>query len=380
MNVLISSPVHWWNAEAAYAAVLAEVLRDAGHGAWVLTRPGTLNHAQMKARGLPLVTDIPVWENNPVGLWRAIGRLRAFQARERIQVVNVFRSRDFPWHRAAARGVDAPRLVRTRGSTQALRGHWLNRRLYRERCHGLIASSEVVRRQMLAALRLPEDRVRTVYYPIDLPPLPTPAERQAGRKALLEELQLPPETLLAGIVGRLYPEKGHGVLLEALAALGPRFPNLALLVLAKSVDDPPAHRAWLKEREGALGLSSRVRWLGHRQDVRALMGWMDLGVVPSLASEVNCRVTVEFFSMGVPVVAFPTGALPEVVEAGRSGLVTAGHDAPGLADALGELAGDDALRRRLGQGARRAAETRFDRTRFLEQTLEVYTRPIPEPS
>ena len=154
MNVLISSPVHWWNAEAAYAAVLAEVLRQDGHRVWVLTRPDTLNHAELKARDLPLLTDIPLWAQHPGRLWRAIGALRAFQSLESIQIVNVFRSRDLPWHLLAAWGKDAPRLVRTRGSAKPIRGHWLNRKLYRDGCDALIASSEIVRRAMTASLGL----------------------------------------------------------------------------------------------------------------------------------------------------------------------------------------------------------------------------------
>ena len=380
MNVLISSPVHWWNAEAAYAAVLAEVLGQHGHKVWVLTRPDTLNHAELEARGLPLLTDIPLWERHPLRLWRAIRALQAFQSLESIQIVNVFRSRDLPWHLLAGRGKDAPRLVRTRGGAMPIRGHWLNRKLYRDGCDGLIASSEVVRRAMTASLGSAAEGARTIYYPIDLPALSNAAEervaRETWRKALLAELGLPGDTLLLGMVGRVYPEKGHRELLQALAALAPRFPRLALLVLDKQVDDPAAHGRQLRELEASLGLSSRVRWLGHRPDVREVMGAVDIGVVPSLASEVNCRVTVEFFSMGTPVVAFPTGALPEVVEHGRTGLVTANHHPAGLAEALAALIEDAGLRGRLGRQARTAAETRFSRDRFLAETLAVYEKAM----
>jgi D-inositol-3-phosphate glycosyltransferase len=83
-------------------------------------------------------------------------------------------------------------------------------------------------------------------------------------------------------------------------------------------------------------------------------------------------VTVEFFSAGVPVVAFPTGALPEVVEDGVSGLVTPHHEPAELAAALLRLGRDEPLRATLGAGARRRAEERFSRSRFVEQTLQVF--------
>lgn len=371
MNVLVSSYVHWWNAEAAYAAAVAEALSADGHRVWVLTRRGTYNGAQLRARGLDTLNDFPLWETHPGRLWKAITDLREFQARERVDVVDVFRSHETPWHLLAARGQSVP-IVRTRGSAQPIRGHWLNRRLYGRACAGLIAASEAVRQDMLAALRLPPERVRTIYYPVDAPALTAPEVRAAARADLCEELGLPVDSVLLAIVGRVYPEKGHALLYEALARLAPRHPRLALLVLDKQFDDPPEYRAEMHDLEARLGLSGRTRWLGFRDDVRRVMGLAHLGVIPSIASEVNCRVAVEFFSMVVPVVAFPTGALPEVVEPGVSGVVTPEPTAAALADAIEPLLADAALRERLGAGARRQAETRFSPARFRDETLAVF--------
>jgi glycosyltransferase involved in cell wall biosynthesis len=379
VNVLLSSYVHWWNAEAAYAAVLADLLQRGGHRAWVLTRPGTFNGAQLRARGLEVVTDIALWERHPLRLRAALRRLSAFQAARRIDVVDVFRSREMAWHLLAARSRPGLRVVRTRGSALPLRGNWLNGKLYRDWSDGLIASAEAVRRQMVAALALPPERVRTIYVPIDLPPRLPPAERAAGRAALLSGLALPPDALLLAIVGRAYPEKGHDRLLEALARLAPRFPDAALLVLDKGIDDRADYVAALRERQAALGLEERVRWLGFRDDVRRLMALADVGVIPSLASEVNCRVAVEFFSVGTPVAAFPTGALPEVVEDGVSGRVARDRTPGALAAALEPLLGDAALRERLGEGARRQAETRFSRERFLAETLAAFEAALARP-
>jgi len=378
VNVLLSSYVHWWNAEAAYAAAVAEVLRADGHRVWVLTRRGTYNGAQLRARGLDTLTDFPLWERHPRRLWRAIRALAEFQARERIDLVDVFRAQETPWHLLAARG-QSVRVVRTRGSAQPIRGHWLNRKLYGQWCDGLIASSEVVRREMLRALRLPHEAVRTIYYPTDLPPHEDPARRDARRRELLDELGLPTDALLLCIVGRVYPEKGHAVLYDAMARLLHKHPRLALLVADKAFDDPPEFRSTVQAREAELGLSERVRWLGFRDDVRQVMALAHVGVIPSIASEVNCRVAVEFFSVGVPVVALPTGALPEVVRPGVSGAVAADHTPEALAAALEPLLADAALRERLGVDARREAETRFSRAHFLTETLAAFEAALRRP-
>lgn len=371
MNILLSSFVHWWNAEAAYAAVLAEVLGADGHRVWVLTRRGTYNGAQLRARGLETLTDYPLWESHPGRLWRAVKDLADFQARERIDLVDVFRPRETPWHLLAARG-QAVRIVRTRGSAQPVRGHWLNRKLYGDWCDGLIASAEVVRLQMLEALRLSDEQVRTIYYPIDLPALDEPAHRDAQRHELLTQVGLPEDAIALCIVGRVYPEKGHALLFEAVARLMHRHPRIALLVADKAFDDPADFRATLQVRQVELGIADRVRWLGFREDVRHVMRLAHIGVVPSVASEVNCRVAEEFFSVGVPVVACPTGALPEVVEPGVSGAVAANHSAEALAEALEPLVADPDLCAHLGTGARHEAEHRFSRARFLTETMTVF--------
>jgi D-inositol-3-phosphate glycosyltransferase len=106
--------------------------------------------------------------------------------------------------------------------------------------------------------------------------------------------------------------------------------------------------------------------------MRAVMGCADAGVIPSLSSETNCRVTMEFFSVGTPVVAFPTGALPEVIQDGVSGLVTPDHTPEHLAAALQRVLQDGGLRESLATGALQAARGRFSRAGFLDQTLTAF--------
>ncbi|MCZ6557410.1 MAG: glycosyltransferase family 4 protein [SAR324 cluster bacterium] len=372
MNVLLSSCVHWWNAEAAYAAVLAEQLLAAGHRVTVWTQAGTHNARELERRGLPIETSIPVPGGNLLGWRSTLAGLAALQARQGTEIVNVFRSAEFPFHLWAARHERGPRVVRTRGTARPIRSGWLNRKMHRDWCGGLIASSEAVRRQMGSALDLPEERIRTIYYPIDLPDPGQLTRCETARLDFLEELGIRDSRLLLGIVGRLYPEKGHARLLAALEKIVPAFPNVLLLILAKSAPGEDPERPALEKQVRELGLENHVRFIGFREDIRQLMSWFDIGVIPSLDSEVNCRVAVELFSVGTPVVAFPTGALPEVVEHELSGLVTATHSEEDLSEALMRLGADADLRKRLGQGARVQAERRFSPKGFLEDTLQVF--------
>lgn len=382
MNVLISSCVRWWNAEAAYAAMAAQALLAGGHRVRILTRLGTRNEEQLRARGLPVEESLSLHPTNPLRWPGDIARLVRLQRQQDIQIVNVFHAAEMPLHLLAARAVPGLGLVRTRGSAHPVRSHRLNRMLYGRWCDGIIASAEVVRAGMMASLRIAPDRIRTVHYPVDPVPDIAPDAGESGRttrrQALERSLEIEPNRLLIGIVGRVATEKGHRILLRALPSIVRRHPRVVLVIAAKGYPGEAEERQVIEDMIDEAGLRDHVRWTGFREDIRQVMGLLDVGVVPSLTSEMNCRVGVEFLSAGTPVVAFPTGALPEVIDHTRTGWLAVDHSAEALAEALDPVLGDEALRQRLGHAACETARERFSMDRFLTHTLAAYEDALTE--
>ena len=186
MNVLLSSCLHAWNAEAAYAGALAEEWRAGGHTVTVVTNPGSPNEAELRRREFEIVPAFLPAGANPLRWRRAVRALSALQTRRGIQIVDVFRSSELPFHLAAAS--PAVRVVRTRGIDRPIRTNWINRKMHRDWCAGLIASADVVGAQMERQLGIHQGRIRTIYYPIDLPPLPTIEERREGKRGFLAEI------------------------------------------------------------------------------------------------------------------------------------------------------------------------------------------------
>ena len=374
MNILLSSCTHWWNAEAAYAAEAGRALADAGHQVWVLAQPGTRNWAQLEARGLNLLGDIPLWSSHPLQLRAAMATLRRFQSQQAIQVVNVFRSRELPWHlwatRGAGLGQQGAAVVRTLGSATPVKGHWLNRRLHRR--VGLIASAHVVRGQGAAALRREPATVPVIHYPIAAGPLLPTAERLSAREALLREFGWPTDARVLMMVGRTAPEKGHPLLFRALQLLRETLPQARLLVVDKPTPGRPEYTAELHQMAREMGLGTHMAWAGWRDDLPRLMQAVDVGLITSVASEVNCRVAVEFMAAAVPVVATPTGALPEVVTHGETGWISADHTPEQMAELLGRVLPDTAACEGAGQHARAATEGRFSHGTFAAHTLAAY--------
>jgi 2-deoxystreptamine N-acetyl-D-glucosaminyltransferase/2-deoxystreptamine glucosyltransferase len=80
-------------------------------------------------------------------------------------------------------------------------------------------------------------------------------------------------------------------------------------------------------------------------------------------------------AIGVPPIAFAVGGLPEVIEDGKSGILVPAGDLSGFMRAAAELITNDALRARLGEGAKARARE-FDSKTMIERTAEVYDRVV----
>lgn len=209
------------------------------------------------------------------------------------------------------------------------------------------------------------DHVVTVHNGI----APDPPATAPG--ALRAELGLAPEDLVIGIVAVLRPGKGHDVLVEAVQRLRPRFPRLRVLVIG---DGP----ALPQIRELVAPLGDAVRLLGHRSDVPALLGALDVLLHPTL-QDAFPTVLLEAGEAGTPVIATAVGGIPEIVDDGRTGLLL---PAPPTADAvaplLERLLADGDERARLGAAARARFESHFTAAAWASRLRELYDAVLAE--
>jgi glycosyltransferase involved in cell wall biosynthesis len=180
----------------------------------------------------------------------------------------------------------------------------------------------------------------------DFVPLPRP-EPAAGS---------PPRLLY---VGRLAPEKGLEVLLEALRRVRASRPGSAAPVLTLVGWDyvGSTYGGELRARVGASDLAGAVDFAGHvpyGPRLFALYDAHDALVLPSF-TEGFPQVILEAMARGVPVVATRVGGVPRVVEDGKNGLLVPAADAPALADALGRVLADRGLASALAAAGQRTA-------------------------
>ena len=159
---------------------------------------------------------------------------------------------------------------------------------------------------------------------------------------------------VVGIVAKLSPVKGHRIFLKAAARTAQRTEDVVFAV----VGDGPEREALESEAVG-LGISERVRFLGVREDVPALLKAMDVMVLSS-TSEGSPNVILEAAAAGVPVVSTRVGGVPELVADGETGLLVEPGDAVALSEAVGKLLEDRELAERMGRRAHEIAHERFD--------------------
>jgi len=180
-----------------------------------------------------------------------------------------------------------------------------------------------------------------------------------------------PEAPLALALGRLHPNKGFDLLLEALA--------IAREVHLWIAGDGPL-RVKLERLAGQLGVGERVRFLGWRDDVAALLARADLLVCPSLHEPLG-NVVIEAWSAGLPVVATASDGPAGLIEDGESGILVPLPGDPGggpqaLARAIRQLCEDVKLRAMLGKGGRKAYEAEFTEEAVVARYREFFDRVV----
>lgn len=177
-----------------------------------------------------------------------------------------------------------------------------------------------------------------------------PVERLAARHARRN---------FALALGRVCPEKGFHLALDAAVRAG--VPAL----LAGEVFRYPAHEDYFR-REITPRLDSRRRFIGPVGFARKrrLLSAARCLLVPSLVPETSSLVAMEALACGTPVVAFPAGALAEVIEHGRTGFLV--RDAEEMAGAVAQSARIDP------EACREAARARFSLARMTGRYLMLY--------
>ena len=182
------------------------------------------------------------------------------------------------------------------------------------------------------------------------------------------------EQNVIGFIGRLEPRKGVLDLADALCQVLPHFPEWKVKIAGSSTGscisgtDPAAVvKKMLARFADQVEFQDRIE----PSDVPDWLASVSLCVFPSIW-ETFSYVTLEAAQAGKAIIGTRTGAVPEILDNGRAGIIVPPGDVEALASALRKLMADAELRRSLGESAKRRFEERFHPDRVMGEILEVY--------
>lgn len=231
----------------------------------------------------------------------------------------------------------------------------------------VIVPAAAVRDHMVAVERVAPGRIEVIHHGLDADAF---AASPGAERQIREEFGLD-GAFVMGYVGWLDPAKGVTSVLAAAGALRSRIGPLRVLVLGDH-PDPMVRQAVAREIERR-GLGGEVVLAGYRPDVAACMQAMDVLVHPS-RSEALPQVLIEAMAVGTPVVATSVGGIPEIVDAGRTGVLVAPGDTEALAAAIERLFRDRELRHRYARASVARARSHFAASEMVQRHLACYRR------
>ena len=236
------------------------------------------------------------------------------------------------------------------------------RRLAR-RNNRLVAVSNFVA-GMLHGRGIPERYIDTVYNGTDFADIKT-----ASREEVLNEIGIPLDRKVVGLVGKVCRDKGQLELITAMSQLRNDHPDAHVLLVGRiEADFRPEFDAAVSKS----GIQDRITFTGVRHDIPRLLDAMTLSTLPSVMETFGVAA-IEAMARRRAVVASSVGALPEVVRHGQTGLLVDLRP-EAIAEAVGYLLSNEEIRESMGTQGRHLVERKFTLNEMVNRFEDVYRK------
>ena len=226
----------------------------------------------------------------------------------------------------------------------------------------MVAVSENLKEFIVEQVKISRDRIKVVYNGVDV----VPHCDQADVERCKRELGIPAQDQIVGVVGNLYPVKGHQYLIDGIPTVLKACPNTSFIFAGRGQLEPE-----LKERVHRLGLSQRVHFLGLRQDIPRILAILNVFVLPSLSEGLSMAI-LEAMSAGKPVVATQVGGNVELILDQETGYIVPPRDSQALASRLVALLTDRQLAARFAEKGQQRAEGQFSLGTMVRTYQSLY--------
>ncbi len=242
--------------------------------------------------------------------------------------------------------------------------------------HRYIAVSKDLADWLTQSVAIRPSRIEQIYNGVDQQRF---IRKMANRRRVLPEGFLPEgDCVVLGAVGRFAEVKNQVSILEALAILFKKSPDLLCHVRLVLVGDGSLMDQIVK-RVDDLALRDIVWLPGDRDDIPELLQAMDIFILPSLGEGISNTV-LEAMATGLPVIATAIGGNPELVRPEESGLLVPVDDVPTLVSAIQELIESPSKRKAMGDKALARVKNDFNWDRTVRQYIAIYDSLLLQPT
>ncbi len=194
------------------------------------------------------------------------------------------------------------------------------------------------------------------------------------------ELDAPKHAELVVMAAMLRPEKAQDVLIRAIAELAPSHPHLQLLLLGGGTPQRPrGTQNELEALAASLGITERIRFLGHREDVARIVAAADVAVLSSRGENLPLAI-LEYMEAATPIVTTDVGGVRELVTDGVHALVVPPDDPGALAQAINNVLTDRQAAQERAARARARRRERFDWDTIGSQVRALYEELLVDQS
>lgn len=353
MKVFLAINTKTWGGGEKWHFETASALKNKGHNITLLAYAGKDLFRKSQAAG---IRTIPVSVSN-LSFLNPFCLLKLFYLfrREKPDIVVLNSSSDIKTSGVAARLSGIRNIVFRRGSPIPVRNTLLNRMLYRYVITHIITNSEETKRTILQhnSHLFPADKISVIYNGIHFKTFDTLPDDVLYNRNKKE--------IIIGNAGRLSPEKGQKYLIDIAGLLKKENLAFKLLIAGEGADE-----AELKRAAKLSGVQDLIIFTGFVKNMKAFMKTIDIFVLPSLWEGFG-YVTVEAMACRKPVVAFNTGANPEIIMHAQTGFLAEKPNLKLMADYIMKLAVDNDLRNTMGLAGRKRAEELFDHEKNQQQ-------------
>lgn len=233
----------------------------------------------------------------------------------------------------------------------------------------IVVVSEAVKKHLISSKKVPIEKIQVIYNGVDNKIFNSNNETQYLRN----ELCMPENALIVGMIGRINALKGQNEFLDALEPLLSQYDNLHAVLIGDVFRGEEWRREEILSRINSNESSQRIHCLLYRNDCPNLHNLFDVFVLPSTKPDSLPTVVLEAMATEKPVVGFAHGGITEMINDGENGYLIEVNNTQKMGEKIQELLNDKERRKIFGQNSIERQKSLFSLESYILNFSKMYS-------